>query len=72
MFGPLRVRGVKPGKTGESSVSESWTGGTGAPLPLRLSGGQQQRRHCPSALAVKPKMMLFDEATSALDLNFAP
>lgn len=57
MFGPLRVRGVKEEaeKTGESSVSESWTGGTGAPLPSELSGGQQQRVAIARALAVKPK-----------------
>lgn len=53
MFGPLRVRGVKKEeaeKTGESSVSESWTGGTGAPLPLRaFRRSTTARRHCPSA-----------------------
>lgn len=53
MFGPLRVRGVKErrsGKTGESSVSESWTGGTGASLPLRaFRRSTTARRHCPSA-----------------------
>lgn len=53
MFGPLRVRGVKKEeaeKTGESTISESWTGGTGAPLPLRaFRWSTTARRHCPSA-----------------------
>lgn len=53
MFGPLRVRGVKKEeaeKQAKALLAESWTGGTGAPLPLRaFRRSTTARRHCPSA-----------------------
>ncbi len=70
----IGVRGVKERRSGirRKPVSESWTGGTSAPLPPSFPAGQQARRLRSGAAGSEAENdALFDEPTSALTLNCA-